>query len=210
MRPIVPAEGCCYNYAQGGLVIYGDDDNFIKLVAFAILWDPPDRVRQGDTEGTTGYPRYGNSNVGPPGVTTWLRIVKTTSGRNELYRAYTSDDGTTWEPGGVWTHQLGADAKIGLVSMAARLALLLRLRPRLPARHLARRSDTPASGDRRRGILIGERMVRNVEQRALDAYLARFGGQPEVLASAPGRVNLIGSTPTITAGLCFPVPSNNG
>src|SRR5207302_2960406 len=27
----VPPEGCCQNFVQAGLVIYGDDDNFIKL-----------------------------------------------------------------------------------------------------------------------------------------------------------------------------------
>ena len=35
----------------------------------------------------------------------------------ELYRAYTSRDGITWERGGVWTHNLGTTARIGLVSM---------------------------------------------------------------------------------------------
>ena len=34
----VPAEGCCYNYVQAGLVIYGDDDNFIKL-AHVSIWE---------------------------------------------------------------------------------------------------------------------------------------------------------------------------
>ena len=55
--------------------------------------------------------------MGPPGDWTWLRIVKTTQGSQELYRAYTSRDGATWVRGGVWTHQLGGSARIGLVSM---------------------------------------------------------------------------------------------
>jgi arabinan endo-1,5-alpha-L-arabinosidase len=33
-----PLEGCCFNYVQAGLVIYGDDDNFIKLVPVSI-WE---------------------------------------------------------------------------------------------------------------------------------------------------------------------------
>jgi len=52
-----------------------------------------------------GYPLTGSTQVGPPGDWTWLRILKRFSGNEELYRAYTSDDGTTWERGGVWTHQ---------------------------------------------------------------------------------------------------------
>ena len=34
----LPDEGCCFNYAQAGLVIYGDDDNFIKLTDISI-WE---------------------------------------------------------------------------------------------------------------------------------------------------------------------------
>ena len=63
----VPPEGCCFNYAQAGLVIYGDDDNFIKLAQVSI-WD----TRQTEFAKElfpvpTGYPRYGNTVVGPPG-----------------------------------------------------------------------------------------------------------------------------------------------
>ena len=34
----LPDEGCCFNYAQAGLVIYGDDDNFVKLTDISI-WE---------------------------------------------------------------------------------------------------------------------------------------------------------------------------
>jgi arabinan endo-1,5-alpha-L-arabinosidase len=113
----LPAEGCCYNYVQAGLVIYRDDDNFIKL-AHVSIWE----TRQTEFAKELfpvpdGYPRYGNTVVGPPGEWTWLRIVKRTVSGVENYRAYTSNDGVTWVRGGVWTHQLGANAKIGLVSM---------------------------------------------------------------------------------------------
>ena len=33
-----PAEGCCFNYVQGGLVLYGGDDNFLKLAQVSI-WE---------------------------------------------------------------------------------------------------------------------------------------------------------------------------
>jgi arabinan endo-1,5-alpha-L-arabinosidase len=113
----VPPEGCCFNYTQGGLVIYGDDNNFIKLAQVSI-WD----TRQTEFAKElfpvpAGYPRYGNTVVGPPGDWTWLRVVKQTQGGEEQYRAYTSRDGIVWERGGVWTHALGSQARIGLVSM---------------------------------------------------------------------------------------------
>ena len=118
VRLNVPPEGCCFNFTQAGLVIYGNDDNFIKLVhvsiwetrqtEFAKEWFPPP---------VAGWPRYGNTVVGPPGEWTWLRIAKETGGGEEQYTAYTSRDGVIWERGGTWTHELGQNARIGLVSM---------------------------------------------------------------------------------------------
>lgn len=117
LRLDVPPEGCCFNYVQAGLVLYGDDDRFIKLThvsiwetrqtEFAKEWIPP----------TPGWPRYGNTVVGPPDEWTWLRIVKRDHGGEEHYTAYTSDDGRAWVRGGTWTHDLGGTARIGLVAM---------------------------------------------------------------------------------------------
>jgi len=113
----LPPEGCCFNYVQAGLVIYGDDDNFIKL-AHVSIWE----TRQTEFAKELfpvpeGYARYGNTVVGPPSETTWLRIVKRNHAGEEQYTAYTSNDGETWVRGGTWTHSLGTDARIGLVSM---------------------------------------------------------------------------------------------
>jgi len=36
----------------------------------------------------------------------------------ELYTAYSSQDGQNWTRGGTWTHSLGGSARIALVSMA--------------------------------------------------------------------------------------------
>jgi arabinan endo-1,5-alpha-L-arabinosidase len=113
----VPPDGCCFNYVQAGLVIYKDDDNFIKLVHFSNWNTRQTEFAKELAPVPDGYPRYGNTVVGPPGDWTYLRIVKTTRGSEELYRAYTSDDGNHWVRGGVWTHQLGNSARIGLVSM---------------------------------------------------------------------------------------------
>lgn len=113
----VPAEGCCFNYVQAGLVLYADDDNFVKLADVSI-WD----TRQTEfakelSPVSAGYPRYGNTVVGPPGDDAYLRVVHRARGGGDLYTAYTSTDGTSWTRGGTWTHSLGASPRIGLVSM---------------------------------------------------------------------------------------------
>jgi arabinan endo-1,5-alpha-L-arabinosidase len=113
----LPPEGCCFNYVQAGLVIYGDDNNFIKLVPVSI-WDTRQTEFAKELAAVpAGYPRYGNTVVGPLEEWTYLRIVKRNNMGEELYTAYTSRDGVTWVRGGVWAHQLGSNARIGLVSM---------------------------------------------------------------------------------------------
>jgi arabinan endo-1,5-alpha-L-arabinosidase len=113
----LPPEGCCYNYVQAGLVIYGDDNNFIKLVHVSIWETRQTEFAKELAPVPNGYPRYGNTVVGPPAEWTYLRIVKRTNNEGELYTAYTSRDGVNWARGGTWTHQLGSGAQIGLVSM---------------------------------------------------------------------------------------------
>jgi arabinan endo-1,5-alpha-L-arabinosidase len=113
----LPAEGCCFNYVQAGLVIYGDDDNFIKLVHVSIWETRQTEFAKELFPVPDGYPRYGNTVVGPPDEWTYLRIVKRTNAGHEEYTAYTSQDGQNWVRGGVWTHKLGNSARIGLVSM---------------------------------------------------------------------------------------------
>lgn len=116
----VPGTGCCFNYTQAGIVIYGDDDNFIKLVPFA-LWETRqiEFAKEVGPVVPEGYPRYGNTVAGPPSDTTWLRIAVHAGAGGESYTAYTSLDGMTWRKAGTYTHDLGSrNAKIGLVSMA--------------------------------------------------------------------------------------------
>jgi arabinan endo-1,5-alpha-L-arabinosidase len=124
----LPDEGCCFNYAQAGLVVYADDDNFVKLTDISIWETRQTEFAKELNPAPEGWSRYGNTVVGPPGDDwTWLRIVverlygadrRAAGGDTERYTAYTSQDGTTWVRGGVWTHHLG-DARIGLVSMGA-------------------------------------------------------------------------------------------
>jgi arabinan endo-1,5-alpha-L-arabinosidase len=125
--PDLPA-GCCFNFTQAGLVVYGDDDNFVKLSS-ASLWE----TRQTEFAKEVfpvpeGWSRYGNTVVGAPGIGqewTWLRIVverlsgeakAEAGGDTERYTAYTSQDGQNWVRGGAWTHSLGQDAQIGLIA----------------------------------------------------------------------------------------------
>jgi arabinan endo-1,5-alpha-L-arabinosidase len=116
-----PPTGCCFNYVQAGLVVYGDDDNFIKLVNVSIWNTRQTEFAKELAPVPDGYPRYGNMVVGPSGEWTWLRIVHRTSGAGvggtETYTAYTSQNGVDWSRGGTWTHTLGEDASIGLVAM---------------------------------------------------------------------------------------------
>jgi arabinan endo-1,5-alpha-L-arabinosidase len=125
----LPDEGCCFNYAQAGLVIYEDDDNFIKLTSASIWETRQTEFAKELNPVPEGWSRYGNTVVGPPGDDwTYLRIVVErlseeeqveAGGDTERYTAYTSQDGKTWVRGGTWTHSLGEDALIGLVSMGA-------------------------------------------------------------------------------------------
>ncbi len=109
------SDACCYNFAQGALFIYLNDQNSIKLDVF-----PNFDTRQtefGKQVGPVpaGYPAYGNGIVGPPAATTWLRIVRRGNGdKGERYTAYSSTDGEVWIKGNTWQHQLGSGAQIGL------------------------------------------------------------------------------------------------
>jgi arabinan endo-1,5-alpha-L-arabinosidase len=128
VRLSVPPEGCCFNYVQAGLVMYGSDDAFIKLATVSIWETRQTEFAKEVASVPAGYPRYGNTVVGPPGEWTWLRIVVRTEdapedsiggpyGGMERYTAYTSHDGVAWTRGGTWAHQLGDGTRIGLVAM---------------------------------------------------------------------------------------------
>lgn len=110
-------DACCADPVQAGLVVYRDDDHYIKLVELA-----HDGLRQVEfaketTPREPGYPRYGNTVVGTPGAWTWLRLDVQRTAREERYTAYSSQDGAHWIRGGSWTHELGRAARLGLVAM---------------------------------------------------------------------------------------------
>ncbi|HVU93184.1 MAG TPA: family 43 glycosylhydrolase, partial [Jatrophihabitans sp.] len=106
---------CCFNYAQGGLLIYGDDGNYVKLTTTSIWNTRQTEFGNEVTPQPAGYPNYGNTVVGPVGDWTYLRIAVD----GDRYTAYTSLDGRHWDRGGTWTHDFGAAPRIGLISMGA-------------------------------------------------------------------------------------------
>lgn len=110
-------DSCCYNFAQGALIIYGNDQNSIKADLFAD-WD----TRQTEFGKQIGpvppnYPTYDHQNIGTASQTIWLRIECRHNGsKGELYTAYSSTDGQSWTRAGTWQHQLGSHAQIGIAA----------------------------------------------------------------------------------------------
>ena len=116
----LPLDGACFNFIQAGLVIYGSDDDYVKLSHVAIWETRQTEFAKMESSGDGANPRYGRTVVGPPGEWTYLRILKRNRQGEERYTAYTSLDGQEWVRGGTWTHRLGAGARIGLVAMGGR------------------------------------------------------------------------------------------
>jgi arabinan endo-1,5-alpha-L-arabinosidase len=112
----LPASGV-FNFQQAGLAVWDGDDRFLKLAHVAI---GPTRQTEWATEvprpATPDGRRYGNTVVGPPARTTWLRIVRRGGDR---YTAYTSGDGRRWVRGGTWRNAL-ARPRIALFAMGGR------------------------------------------------------------------------------------------
>jgi arabinan endo-1,5-alpha-L-arabinosidase len=116
VRLDLPAEGCCFNYVQAGILAYGDDDNFLKL-AHVSIWETRQTEWAKEVSPVPdGYPRYGNSVVTAPDEWTWLRIARYEQGGHINYQAYVSRDGIHWNRGGVWTHDMESP-QLGLFAM---------------------------------------------------------------------------------------------
>ena len=134
VRVDVPDEGCCFNFAQAGILVYDDEDNYVKLTNTAIFNTRQTEFAKEISPVPEGWARYGNTVVGPPSEEwTYLRIVverlrgaerAAAGGDTEGYTAYTSQDGVNWVRGGTWTHSLGGDAQIALASFGLQDAAL--------------------------------------------------------------------------------------
>lgn len=112
----LPPEGCCFNYVQAGLLIYGGDDSYVRLMHVSIWETRQVEFAKEFTDPVRGNVHFGGTLVGPPAEWTYLRILKRTVGGQELYTGYSSRDGQTWVRGGTWSHALGS-ARIGLAAM---------------------------------------------------------------------------------------------
>ena len=114
----LPTSGVGPDFAQAGILIDGDDNNFVRLDLFNNNDTRQVEFIKAETAPAAGYPTWGATNIGPASintqVTVWLRIAKRNVDGKEHYTAYSSDDGTTWTQGGTWVHQLGSTAKICL------------------------------------------------------------------------------------------------
>ncbi|WP_150308416.1 family 43 glycosylhydrolase [Planctomonas psychrotolerans] len=126
VRVSVPDEGCCFNFAQAGILVYGDEDNYVKLTNTSIFNTRQTEFAKEISPVPEGWARYGNTIVGPPSEEwTYLRIVvdrltggerRAAGGDTHSYTAYTSQDGERWVRGGTWTHTLGDDPRIALAA----------------------------------------------------------------------------------------------
>ncbi len=104
------------NFQQGGLVVYVNDDLFTRLSNVAI-WDTR-QTEFGKEMPYAGRTSNGGTIVGPPGATTYLRIVHhydAATNEHQL-RAWTMREGGSWVHGGVWTLPGNEQLKVGLVS----------------------------------------------------------------------------------------------
>ena len=114
----LPVTGSNFNYAQAGLLIYGDDNNYVRLDMYSNSDTRQIEFIKAETAAASGYPTWGATALGPPALTTnvsaWLRIVKRNVNGLENYTAYSSADDVNWTQSGTWVHTLGSGAKICL------------------------------------------------------------------------------------------------
>lgn len=112
-----PATGDGLNYVQGGLIVWGDDGNYVRLTSNSIFNTRQTEFGKQVSGQPAGAPNYGNMVVGPVGDTTTLRIVHRQVRGEDRYTAYTSLDGRHFVRGGTWTADLGSAPRVGLVSL---------------------------------------------------------------------------------------------
>ena len=105
------------NYQQGGIVAYVDDDLFTRL-SHVSIWNTRQTEFGKEMTDVNGVLRNGGTIVGPPGATTYLRLVHRLDPDNAEHelRAWTKRDGGVWVKGGVWTLPSESKIRVGLIS----------------------------------------------------------------------------------------------
>jgi arabinan endo-1,5-alpha-L-arabinosidase len=106
------------NFQQAGLIVYANDDLFTRLSKVAIF-----NTRQIEflkEMPYAGKTSFGGTILGPPALTTWLRITARTNAAGErLLTGFSSRDGRHWTRGGTWTLPGDTAVRVGLESMGA-------------------------------------------------------------------------------------------
>lgn len=101
------------NFQQAGLIVYVDDDTFLRLGKVAI-WNTR-QAEFGKEVLQDGFLSWGGHTSGPVADTMWLRIHHTTNREGEhRYRSAISTDGETWRWGATWTLPAGSDPSVGV------------------------------------------------------------------------------------------------
>ncbi|MGB6687669.1 MAG: Ig-like domain repeat protein [Terracidiphilus sp.] len=114
----LPATGAGADYAQAGLLLYGNANNYVRLDVFSNSDTRQVEFIKAETPPAAGYPTWGATDLGHPAlaseVNVWLRIVRRNVNGQQYYTAYSSAHGVNWIQGGTWVHQLGPGEKICL------------------------------------------------------------------------------------------------
>src|SRR6185295_15909449 len=75
-----------FNFVEGGVIIYKDDFNYIKLASVAI--NDTRQIQFSKQYVPNLLPRYGSTLLASPADPAYLRIVKRTVNGQELYSSY--------------------------------------------------------------------------------------------------------------------------
>jgi arabinan endo-1,5-alpha-L-arabinosidase len=115
----VPDNTSLNDYAQAGLLIYGNDANYLRVDLYSNSDTRQVEFIKGETPEGANYPTWSATDLGPATsvsgiLSTYIRLVKRTIDGVETYTGYNSVDGVNWVRCGAWTHSLGSGAQIGL------------------------------------------------------------------------------------------------
>jgi arabinan endo-1,5-alpha-L-arabinosidase len=115
----VPDDTSLNDFAQAGLLIYGNDVDYLRVDLYSNSDTRQVEFIKGETPEGVNYPTWSATDLGPATaisneLSTYVRVVKRTIDGTETYTGYSSVDGLNWVRCGAWTHSLGSGAQIGL------------------------------------------------------------------------------------------------
>jgi arabinan endo-1,5-alpha-L-arabinosidase len=108
-----------FDFAQAGLLIYGDDADYLRIDLVANSDTRQIEYIKGENPPAANYPTWSATDLSATTVvsgvqTAYVRIAKRTVDGTDWYTGYSSIDGITWVRCGTWTHSLGSSPSIGL------------------------------------------------------------------------------------------------